>query len=196
MTPIFYDKDGNDTKEPLDADYTDLGSGLPKVTAGLTINLDWKNWNLLVFASGAFGQTTYMFYDSAIGSYNKLTYFTADRWTPTNKNGTRPAANAGNNYTNWLYSSANVVRSDYVKIKQIQLGYNLPKSFLDKMNRFQTFKWTRMLAAAAVMLLVSVTSLFAQQRVTVSGVVLDENNLPMIGVGVMQKGTSNGVATD
>ena len=64
------------------------------------------------------------------------------------------------------------------------------------MNRFLTFKWTRILVAAAVMILVSVTSLFAQQRVTVSGVVLDENNLPMIGVGVMQKGTSNGVATD
>ncbi|MBQ9172270.1 MAG: TonB-dependent receptor [Bacteroidales bacterium] len=133
---VFYDKDGNTTKEPLDADYTDLGSGLPKVTAGLTINLDWKNWSLLVFASGAFGQTTYMFYDSPIGSYNKLKYFTDDRWTPSNKNATRPAANAGNNYTNWLYSSANVVNSSYIKIKQVQLGYNLPKSFLDKI-RFQ-----------------------------------------------------------
>ena len=64
------------------------------------------------------------------------------------------------------------------------------------MNRSLTFKWARVVAAAAAAILVSATSLFAQQRVTVSGVVLDENDLPMIGVGVMQKGTTNGVATD
>jgi hypothetical protein len=64
------------------------------------------------------------------------------------------------------------------------------------MNRSLTFRWASRIAAAAAALLVSVTSLFAQQRVTVSGTVFDENNLPMIGAGVMQKGTTNGVATD
>lgn len=128
---VFYDKDKNPTKTPLDADMTDLGSGLPKVTAGLTLNLGWKNWNLLVFASGAFGQQTFMFYDNPGYSYNKLRYFTADRWSPSNPNGTRPSATAGDNYGDWLYSSANVVKSDYIKIKQIQLGYNLPQRVLD-----------------------------------------------------------------
>ena len=134
---VFYDKDGNDTKTPLDADMTDLGSGLPKVTAGLTLNLGWKNWSLLVFASGAFGQQTYMFYDNPGYSYNKLRYFTANRWSPSNTNGTTPSATAGDNYGDWLYSSANVVKSDYVKIKQIQLGYNLPESFLTKIHFHQ-----------------------------------------------------------
>ena len=131
---VFYDKDGNPTKTPLDADMTDLGSGLPKVTAGLTVNLGWKGWSLLVFASGAFGQQTFMFYDNPGYSYNKLTYFTADRWSSSNPNGTRPSATAGDNYGDWLYSSANVVKSDYVKIKQIQLGYNLPQRVLDSIH--------------------------------------------------------------
>ncbi|MBQ9713095.1 MAG: TonB-dependent receptor plug domain-containing protein [Bacteroidales bacterium] len=64
------------------------------------------------------------------------------------------------------------------------------------MNRSLTFRWASRIAAVAAILLVSVTSLFAQQRVTVSGTVFDESNLPMVGVGVMQKGTTNGVATD
>ena len=129
---LFYDKDGNTTDSPLDADMTDIGSGLPKVTTGLTINLGYKNFDFLLFASGAFGQQTYMFYDYSGYTYNKLRYYTADRWTKTNTNGTRPAATAGDNYGDWLYSSANVVNSDYLKIKQMQLGYNFPKKVLDK----------------------------------------------------------------
>ena len=47
-----------------------------------------------------------------------------------------------------------------------------------------------------VFLLLS-TPLWAQQgRVTVSGRVLDEQGVPVIGAGVMQEGTTNGVATD
>ena len=47
-----------------------------------------------------------------------------------------------------------------------------------------------------MMLFISIPSLFAQSRVTISGTVVDENNLPMMGVGVIQKGTTTGVATD
>ena len=39
-------------------------------------------------------------------------------------------------------------------------------------------------------------SLAAQQRVTVSGVVVDDQNEPMIAAGVVQKGTTNGTITD
>ena len=37
---------------------------------------------------------------------------------------------------------------------------------------------------------------FAQNNITVSGTVLDEQSVPMIGVAVIQQGTSNGVSTD
>ena len=39
-------------------------------------------------------------------------------------------------------------------------------------------------------------SLAAQTRVTVSGTVVDDQNEPMIGAGVFEKGTTNGVVTD
>jgi len=52
--------------------------------------------------------------------------------------------------------------------------------------------------AAALLLLLPLgtQNALAQQRVTVSGQVLDENGLPMIGAGVVEKGTTNGTATD
>ena len=37
---------------------------------------------------------------------------------------------------------------------------------------------------------------FAQGQVTVSGTILDENNAPMIGVGIVEQGTLNGVISD
>lgn len=39
-------------------------------------------------------------------------------------------------------------------------------------------------------------SAFAQERITVSGVVTDNQDVPMIGVSVIQVGTTNGVSTD
>ena len=40
------------------------------------------------------------------------------------------------------------------------------------------------------------STIFAQDRVTVKGVVTDENDNPMIGAGVYESGTTNGVVTD
>ena len=42
-------------------------------------------------------------------------------------------------------------------------------------------------------LLVGMTSVFAQKHVSVSGRITDELNEPMIGVSVLEKGTTNGV---
>ena len=39
-------------------------------------------------------------------------------------------------------------------------------------------------------------NMFAQERVTVTGVVTDASDYPLVGVGVVQQGTTNGVITD
>ena len=47
-----------------------------------------------------------------------------------------------------------------------------------------------------LMLFLSAGLAFAQNTITVTGTVVDEQNLPMIGVAVVQQGTSNGISTD
>ncbi len=47
-----------------------------------------------------------------------------------------------------------------------------------------------------VMLVLGAGIAFAQGNITVSGTILDEQNLPMIGVGVVQQGTTNGTTTN
>jgi len=54
----------------------------------------------------------------------------------------------------------------------------------------------RRLVTFSLVLLCSIPALRAQNNVTVSGQVFDETNQPLMGVGVIQQGTSNGVATD
>src|SRR6185295_5729530 len=49
--------------------------------------------------------------------------------------------------------------------------------------------------AAGLLLMLASTSLFAQQT-KVSGTILDENNAPLPGVTIVEKGTSNGTNSD
>jgi hypothetical protein len=64
-------------------------------------------------------------------SLNQLTYFTENRWTGSNPNGTTPRAYA-TDYTKFMTSSGSVFDGSYFKIKQVQLGYSVPKSLLNK----------------------------------------------------------------
>jgi len=54
----------------------------------------------------------------------------------------------------------------------------------------------RRILTFATMFLLSLGLAFAQGNITVSGTILDEQGLPMIGVGVVQQGTTNGTTTD
>lgn len=54
----------------------------------------------------------------------------------------------------------------------------------------------RRILAFATMFCLSLGLAFAQGNITVSGTILDESGLPMIGVGVVQQGTTNGTTTD
>ena len=129
-----YDEDGNltgTTTDPADADKRHLGSGIPTYNYGLTLNAGWKGLDLTVFMTGAGGNQILNALNNIDYTSNRLTYLTKDRWTPSNTKGTMPAANAAN-YAKFLTSSGVVMDASYMKIKQIQLGYNFPNKLLKK----------------------------------------------------------------
>jgi TonB-linked SusC/RagA family outer membrane protein len=127
--PVFADLDGSGDLSDGDKGY--IGSGIPKFTYGLTFTAGWKGFDLLVFASGALKTQIYAMLDRPKGAGNKLTYFTQDRWTQSHTVASHPRAGA-DNYQKYLSSTANVIDGSYLKIKQIQLGYTVPTSFLNK----------------------------------------------------------------
>lgn len=136
--PQYYDKDGGLTAAPVEDDMKDLGSGIPKFTYGVTLNLEYKGFDLTVFGTGASGNKIYNLMMSADRPrVNGLNVWWKDSWRQ-DENG---------NYTvqgkypdmkavasDWVFfsSSANVFSGSYFKFKQIQLGYTIPTNITKK----------------------------------------------------------------
>ena len=128
--PVFVDINGDGEFSASDVDY--IGSGVPTVTYGITLNASYKNWDLVVFGSGAGGGDIFCnlnnVYDAGT---NKLSIYYDERWTSTNTSAKRPRPVCDNEYE-YIMSDANVFSGNYFKIKQIQLGYTVPKTLTKK----------------------------------------------------------------
>jgi TonB-linked SusC/RagA family outer membrane protein len=123
----FYAADGTLTTAPTDGDMTYLGSGLPTYNYGITFRADWKGLDFVLFGTGAGGNMIMpCVFRTEHPQINSLKYFyeNADKTLPSIKE-------MSNNADFWS-SDANLFKGDYFKIKQIQLGYTLPKSWMQK----------------------------------------------------------------
>ncbi|MBU2912384.1 SusC/RagA family TonB-linked outer membrane protein [Reichenbachiella agariperforans] len=133
--------DGQITNE----DQTYLGSGLPKYSFGLNARVEWKGLDLSVMAFGAAGFKAVDFVDvtlrSSYGALNKSTDL-LNAWTPENTNTDVPrVANRSNgDITNDMFSSRFIQDATYLKIANIQIGYNFPDSwFGDYINNVRIY---------------------------------------------------------
>lgn len=129
--PTF--KDLDNSGDLSDGDLTYLGDAIPDFTYGITLTAAYKGLDLTVFGTGSQGNEIFNCInrpDYAASNKQKDLFYT-DRWTPTNTNGTQPRAGAAN-MDKYACSSAMVFDGSYFKIKQIQLGYTLPKKLTNK----------------------------------------------------------------
>lgn len=107
-------------------------SNIPAFTGGLTLNLQYGGFDFSALVQGALGGVRYISTESGeIGNF--LQSFAENRWTPENPNASGPRTfNRGNEYwvgqgnTFWIH------KTDYVRLKTIELGYNIPSSVLRK----------------------------------------------------------------
>ncbi len=125
----YYDKngDGDITAD----DRVNLGSAIPDFTYGATINLGYKGFDFSIYGAGASGNKLMYGLLYYTPSNRPLQYYT-DRWTQGNRSASLPSAQQQVNDNKFRHSSAAVFDASYFKIKQIQLGYNLPKKFCQK----------------------------------------------------------------
>ncbi len=123
----FVDADNNGSYDASDMDY--IGSGIPDLTYGITLNLAYKGFDLTVFGSGAAGNDIFLFQNYNSAGRNKLKYIYDNRWTASNANAGFPRPNSVYD-AQLLASSAVIFDGSYFKIKQIQLGYSLTGKWL------------------------------------------------------------------
>ena len=150
---LFRDVDGNG--RITDADRTFLGNPWPKFQYGANIFLEWKNIDLTVDIVGVSGldlfncaksneQSFAQDYQSTDKIFNASYSFGNGLTSQPSLGRVNPATKAFVKDPNLNYSSYSdyfVEDGSYMKIKNITLGYSLPKNLLDhfKIERFRIY---------------------------------------------------------
>lgn len=125
-------KDLDDNGEITAEDRTMTGSGIPDYTYGITVNMAYKGFDFMLLGSGAQGvERLYALNRADALQQNTLAEFYTQAWHDSNSTGYKyPKPNANDPY--YKVSNMRVYDASFFKIKQIQFGYSLPKSFIKK----------------------------------------------------------------
>jgi TonB-linked SusC/RagA family outer membrane protein len=122
---IFKDVNNDGKIDGLDRVMNDK-SGTPKFIGGMTLNLQFKQFDLSMLVQGAGGAVAYIrFWPGEYGNYYEE--FFLKRWTPENTGASYPRAwSRDEGYWNQNQNTFWVRSSDYVRLKNLEIGYNMP----------------------------------------------------------------------
>ncbi|MNF58135.1 Vitamin B12 transporter BtuB [compost metagenome] len=127
----WVDTDGNGSINDDDKQF--LGSNIPKYTFGLTLNLDYKNFDFMAFAQGAAGNQIFQGLRRLdIGNSNYQTE-AMSRWTGEGTSNDYPRLT--NNDTNGNFGKMSdfyLEDGDYLRLKLVQFGYSLPTNVVSQ----------------------------------------------------------------
>lgn len=120
--------DANGDGKIDEKDFVNLGNSVPKYTFGFTLNMNYKNFDLMIFAQGQAGNK--IFQGLRRLDIQEANYQTSilDRWTGEGTSNTvaRVTRNDDNqNYTRM--SDYYLQNGDYLRLKLVQIGYTLSK---------------------------------------------------------------------
>jgi TonB-linked SusC/RagA family outer membrane protein len=106
-----------------------IGSSIPKLTYGASVNLSYKGIDFSANIQGQSGsQNMILWMRNDLPGSNFPQFLYDGRWTPGSTDATRPKAGFN---PNTLLSDQMLFDANFMRIKQIQIGYNLPRAVLD-----------------------------------------------------------------
>ena len=118
----------------IDSDDRDfIGNTLPALEYGLGINLNYKNLDFSIFGSGVAGRIgldPYIFWNNFVQGRENAGLGILNAWAPGNTGSDIPSLSLAFNDTqtsDYLYRN-----NSYFKIRNLQVGYSLPNSILEK----------------------------------------------------------------
>lgn len=139
---VYKDLGGNDNLKPGDIKYKDLNGdhvldwrdqkeiakgNMPHWMFGLNIGLQYKDFDFTGLFQGAFGYSTYI---------DALTFPTTlkfdQRWTQENNNPNAEVPRLGGAASNGWGSDYWYKNTAYVRLKNLSIGYNIPKVIIQK----------------------------------------------------------------
>lgn len=123
-----------------DDDRTWLGDPYPDFAYGLNINLGYKNFDLVVFLQGLHNVTVdnnvkrHTDFWSVVDTYSNKGRRLLEAYDPiTNPNSNIPSISLLDNNDEARFSTYFLENGSYLKLRNIQLGYTVPKVIVEKM---------------------------------------------------------------
>lgn len=125
----FKDMNGDGVIDEDDKTYS--GTGIAKVEANLNLGASYKGFDFSAVIGSAFGNKIYngiRYYYEGMNSASNFLKTTLNAWTPTNTKTDVPRAIYGDPNQNTRESTRFLENGDFVRLRQVQLGYTLPKA--------------------------------------------------------------------
>ncbi len=130
----FKDQDANGLIDGNDRVHS--GSPIPKITAGLTLNLSYSNWDMSIFFQGAYGQKIFSVLNRDIEGFyrpfNVTQRYFDNHWTGEGTSNEYPRASWDASGNNTKYSTRFLENGSYTRLKNMQIGYTIPASRLQR----------------------------------------------------------------
>lgn len=129
----YKDRDGNGVID--ENDRTIIGSAEPDFVFGINNSISYNNFNLSFFFQGSVGNDMVNLNLNNLENFNGEQNMLADaglnRWTPENPGNKYPRALSKGSLDN-VFSSRLVEDATYLRLKNITLGYTIPKNVCEK----------------------------------------------------------------
>jgi TonB-dependent starch-binding outer membrane protein SusC len=122
------------------ADQTYIGNPTPKFTYGGTFDLEFKGFDLGVFLQGSHGNDIYNATVRYDFNYVNRPNSVLKRWTGPGTSNSEPRVNIADPNQNARVSDRFVESGAYLRLKNVQIGYAVPKSLLKK-GHFQKLRF-------------------------------------------------------
>lgn len=130
-------RDLNNNGKIDESDLTYLGSYVPDFSGGFNLGFDYKRIYFSLFADFVYGNeianmTTYDLGSSLVDKNIRKSYY-ENRWTVDTPNNNEPRLTVSDAYKeNAFFSDRYIEDGSFFRIRNIQLGYSLPSSCLEK----------------------------------------------------------------
>jgi TonB-linked SusC/RagA family outer membrane protein len=124
-------------------DRTYLGKTIPGYYYGFNIGANYKGIDISVFFQGVGDVQKYNPYKASLESMSSLANQganTLNRWTPENHSAVMPRAVYGDPAQATRFSSRFIEDAGYLRLKNLQIGYSLPRNFLNQLGFVQSFR--------------------------------------------------------
>jgi TonB-linked SusC/RagA family outer membrane protein len=111
-------------------DRTFIGKAIPDYTLGFNMTFNYGGFDFVAYSYASIGNDMIRNYERTENKLNKLNYV-LDRWTGEGTSTEVPRVTAGASSNN-LFSDYFVEDASFFRIQNIQLGYSLPSTFIEK----------------------------------------------------------------